>query len=88
MNDDSSRLSDIPPLGRSVEEVESENANRVNPESHREDHRNGVDEVIPNNQTNLFAIPAAGPAAAGRRATNGADADESDRDLEERNSST
>ncbi|WP_027481712.1 hypothetical protein [Deinococcus pimensis] len=54
MTDD--KLSDIPPLGRSAEEVEADAGNRVNPPSTREDHA-GDQTIAP--------LPIANPGSQG-----------------------
>ncbi|WP_045234056.1 hypothetical protein [Deinococcus pimensis] len=78
---DDSRLSDIPPLGRSVEEVESESSNRVNPDAPGEARRTVVDEAFPTNQTNLSTIPAAGAVGPALREREGAGPENRDNDL-------
>lgn len=60
--DDDTRLENIPPLGRSVEEVEADTQNRVNPPAH--DAGNGAGD------TNFVApIPVVNPSAQGVQGT-------------------
>lgn len=71
---DSSKLDRIPPLGKSVEEVEQDAANAVNPSTPHEDRGEGRASFTPIMQTNLSAVPnAGGPAASGLNASRGAD---------------
>lgn len=83
MSDDSN-LSNIPPLGRSVEDVENEGGNRVNPAAPGEARRTVVDETVPVTNTNLFTIPAAGAVAPALREREGAGPEERDNDLPDR----
>lgn len=70
------KLENMPPLGKSVEEVEQDNQNQVNPSVPGEDDR-GKDELsfVPVVNTNLSSVPnVGGPVAATLGATDGAQA--------------
>ncbi|WP_045234055.1 hypothetical protein [Deinococcus pimensis] len=57
---DDSKLSGIPPLGRSVEEIEAEDGNRVNPDTPREEHGGDIPPIPVLGGPSGTALPARG----------------------------
>ena len=76
MSDYDSRLENMSPLGKSVEEVEQDNQNRVNSSTLTEDDRGGDGlSFVPVVNSNLSSVPnVGGPVAATLGATDGAQA--------------
>lgn len=75
-DEDSDKLDSIPPLGKSAEEVEREEGNRVNPGA-RSDQPDGEASFTPVVSTNLFQEPAVGaPRATARNVSEGSGPEE------------
>jgi len=70
---DDSKLSDIPPLGRSAEEVEAESGNRVNASTPREDMNGDLPPIPVLGGPSGTALPARGTRSSLLDAEVGAD---------------